>query len=218
MATIKKQDIIDNFRVYITDISGEGLSWYTGNKPFDDFNADNLGGSVDGLTDSLTASDFDTLISADNIFDVLVQELGNFTRIKSLQAKLNIKGDGYSSGSSKTDASITINSITYYLTADAALGSVTACNVGVVTDVTGYVVFTDDTTAHDFHSTVNITQTSTPIQSGMRIYSFDTYDGGLFYQQLQDEFLRIRELEWIIQTNMCHCSCHTSCHSSRGRR
>lgn len=99
---VNAQNIIDRFADYVVATANAGIVWGTNARPFQEFPPTVFGGdggraiAINGT--NITADP----INAGKIYDTLLNETYNYTRIRKLQAKLNVTGGGGNTGSRPT--------------------------------------------------------------------------------------------------------------------
>ena len=101
---ISKQNIVDRFAEYVRDTSNAGIVWGSNALPFSGFTPTNVfGGTTSGKNLDITGSSItgDT-VNAQTIFDVLVGETRNYSKIRKMRAILFVTGGGGNTGSRST--------------------------------------------------------------------------------------------------------------------
>lgn len=103
---ITPQNIVDRFADFVRDTANAGIVWGTDAEPFEEFDETLFGGSTSGRGLGINAATLSLqtgeIIIADIIHDQLVNETNEFTRIKKINAKLNVTGGGGNTGTRPT--------------------------------------------------------------------------------------------------------------------
>ncbi len=100
---IGTQNIVDRFADYVVATANSGIIWGTNALPFGEFNSAEFGGTTAGKAIGISGSAVNaTPITASTIYNALVAETNTFTRIRNLQARLNVTGGGGNTGSRPT--------------------------------------------------------------------------------------------------------------------
>lgn len=113
---ISTQNIVDRFADYVTATANASIVWGTNARPFGEFvagnmpgatpalpNAEPFGGDTSGRAIGINGSSINaTPITASTIYNTLVTETNAYTRLRRLQARLNVTGGGGNTGSRPT--------------------------------------------------------------------------------------------------------------------
>ncbi len=113
---ISTQNIVDRFADYVTATANASIIWGTNARPFAEFTAANMpaatpslpnaepfGGTTTGRAIGITGTNINaTPITASTIYNTLVSETNAYTRIRRLNARLNVTGGGGNTGSRPT--------------------------------------------------------------------------------------------------------------------
>lgn len=107
MATLNNpvgtQNIVDRFADYVVATANSGIVWGTNAKPFGEFDSAYFGGDTNGRGIGINGNNINASpITASTIYNTLVSETNAYTRIRKLQAKLNVTGGGGNTGSRPT--------------------------------------------------------------------------------------------------------------------
>ena len=194
MATIKKQDVVNNFHSYVRDTANASILWHAGTKPFTDFPASYLQGSASGLSSTLNTADLPTTkVDASDIYDSLLAEANRYTSIRNLNAKLNVTGSGNTYGSGNS--------------------SPAGCAKGIIFNQTKKTFMSNS----QLQNIASVAKHGT--NAGSTVFDGVGEDGlEDFYIALKSAYTSKRDTTLVHQVDVCHCSCHSNCHSSRGRR
>lgn len=95
---IIRQEIIDRFRDFVTNVSNTGIHWGTDHLPFPQMPASYFKGPISGEPISISINDLGVSgnkISASEIYNVLVNETNKYTNIRYLHARRYLTGSGY---------------------------------------------------------------------------------------------------------------------------
>lgn len=104
---ITKQNIVDRFADYVRDTANSGISWGTNAYPFGEWNNPGLfGGDTGGKGIEIDGGSIGTNgsgdITAQNIYQTLIDETYRYTRIRNMTAVLFVDGGGGNTGSRPT--------------------------------------------------------------------------------------------------------------------
>lgn len=94
---INAQNIIDRFADYVRDSANSGIDWGNDAKPFDEFDQDIFGGDISGKELGVNGTNLTPStgrITAQTIFNVLLNETSAYTRIRKMRAQLFVTGAG----------------------------------------------------------------------------------------------------------------------------
>lgn len=92
---IEEQNIVNRFADYVVATANAGISWGTNNKPFSEMPDSYFGGTTSGTSIAISGSNiYNDPINATSIYNAFVSETNRYTRIRNMQAKLNVTGDG----------------------------------------------------------------------------------------------------------------------------
>lgn len=95
---IASQNIVDRFVDYVSATANSGISWGTNAVPFGEFPASYFGGTTSGKAIEVnggTIGATGTVITAANIYNVLLAETNRYTCIRNLRALRHLSGYGY---------------------------------------------------------------------------------------------------------------------------
>lgn len=123
---INTQNIVDRFSDYVTSTSNSGIEWGTNNLPFPEFSSSTFGGTTAGRPISISGPNIDSSgsnITASNIYNTLVAETNQCTKIHHLRAILFVTGDGGNTGSRPTPGTVFDQTKVSYLTNTNSIGS-----------------------------------------------------------------------------------------------
>lgn len=118
---VNAQNIVDRFADYVTATANASISYGTNARPFTEFTAANMpaatpslpnaepfGGTTAGRAIGITGTNIaGDPINATTIFNTLRTETAAYTRIRSLNAKLNVTGGGGNTGTRPTAGVVT---------------------------------------------------------------------------------------------------------------
>jgi hypothetical protein len=108
---VNAQNIVDRFADYVVSTANSGIVWGTNNIPFTEFGEEHngvtassyFGGTTSGKEIAINGSNVNAdPITASTIYNALVAETNAYTRIRNLQAKLNVDGGGGNTGTRPT--------------------------------------------------------------------------------------------------------------------
>jgi hypothetical protein len=210
---IEAQNIIDRFADYVVATANANIVWGTNANPVANTGptasevepiveviSDSLfGGGTDGLiTGQITGNGItpnDNVIDGNVIYTALVAETKRYTRIRNVNAILNVTGAGGNSGTRLR-------------------------NSGAVPGRERINVFNQTSVAHrtaSIEADITIqTAADSRINNG-EVISRSNLE--TFFTNLRSGYNLIRD-NAITYTapEICHASCHSNCHNSRGRR
>jgi len=107
---VEEQNIVNRFADYVPPAANTGISYGTNSMPFSEMSFAFMGGTTSGRTMQVTGNSIKNngqLIDASGIQDALEQEVVEFTRIRNLNALLNVTGTGGNTGTRPTAGIIT---------------------------------------------------------------------------------------------------------------
>lgn len=104
---INPQNVVNRFADYVRGAANSGISWGTNALPFTEFNvrAFVFGGTTAGKPIEINGGSIagiGTVISAQQVYNVLIGETTRYTRIRLMQAVLVVNGTGGNTGSRPT--------------------------------------------------------------------------------------------------------------------
>jgi hypothetical protein len=102
---ISPQNMVDRYADFVTATANSGISWGTNAKPFSEMPDSNFGGTTGGRSISVSGSAVGTAgnsITAQTIYNSLVNETATYTNIRNLRALLFVEGAGGNTGSRPT--------------------------------------------------------------------------------------------------------------------
>lgn len=106
MATLNNpvgtQNIVDRFADYVVATANAGIVWGYNNRPFYEFPPEYFGGDGGKAIGINGNNIYADPINAATIYNALVAETNTYTRIRKLQAKMNVTGGGGNTGSRPT--------------------------------------------------------------------------------------------------------------------
>lgn len=199
---INKQNIVDRFADFVVVTANANIVWGTNNRPSQYFTStyigfEPFGGTTAGKSIQTSAANItDTLVTANTIYNVLVQETQRFSNLRNLRAVINVTGAGLSILGPTSNTRVD-------------LGPITGSEPGIIFDQT----------AKAHLSTSYLQALGAPANAGVasnqlvRTTSLES-----FFGNLQAQYNTYRNTTVTITANVCHSSCHSSCHSNRGRR
>jgi hypothetical protein len=103
--TITPQNLVDYYKEFVVDVANSNIAWANNAEPFGEFDENLLSGTTAGRSIGISGSNVGSagnLIDASDIYDVVLAETGNYTRIRNLRALLNVEGGGGNTGSRPT--------------------------------------------------------------------------------------------------------------------
>ena len=109
---IEPQNIVDRFTDYVVTTANTGISWGTDAFPFTECDFTEIfGGTISGDAINISGTNItdigtDTLITAQDIYDVLIGESTRYTNIRLITAQLFVTGNGGNSGTRPTQGTI----------------------------------------------------------------------------------------------------------------
>ena len=109
---IRTQNIVDRFADYVTASANSGITWGTNAYPFSECDFTGIfGGTTSGMSIGVTGATIDALntdsiINAQNVYDVLIGETNRVSRIRNITAQLFVSGTGGNTGSRPTEGTI----------------------------------------------------------------------------------------------------------------
>jgi hypothetical protein len=190
---IVAQDIVNRFADWVTNGANAAISWGTNAYPFSECDFGGIfAGTTSGVPIAITGANVDTatnnVITASNIYNVLLSEATRYTHFRRIRAQLFVNGGGGNTGSRGSPGTV-------YNTAARAHVS------------TGYRVSTATMVANG--ATESFTSGSETAAATLENMMSKMYNS---WATITDGEIGT----WV--TYVCHASCHSSCHSSRGRR
>lgn len=108
---INKQNVVDRFADYVVATANSGISWGTNAYPFAEWShAGIFGGGTGGKGIEINGDSIGTNgageITAQNIYDTLIQESSRYARIRKITAQLFVDGGGGNTGSRPTPGTV----------------------------------------------------------------------------------------------------------------
>lgn len=95
-------NIMNRFADYVAGAANTGISWGTNAVPFGEMSTGYFGGDTNGKSLENTGASFSRPVSAQNLYDILVAETYQYSRIHNLRALLFVSGGGGNTGSRGT--------------------------------------------------------------------------------------------------------------------
>lgn len=104
---INPQNVVNRFADYVRGAANSGISWGTNAYPFGEFSAIAFvfGGTTAGKNIEISGGSIagiGTVISAQQVYNILIDETTRYTRIRLLRALLFVAGGGGNTGSRPT--------------------------------------------------------------------------------------------------------------------
>jgi hypothetical protein len=102
---INAQNVVNRFADYVRATANAGISWGTNSYPFPEFsaNAGIFGGDTNGKGIEISGGNISgNPITAQTVYNVLIDETTRYTRIRLLRAVLFVDGGGGNTGSRPT--------------------------------------------------------------------------------------------------------------------
>ena len=102
---ISPQNMVDRYADFVTATANSGISWGTNAKPFAEMADSNFGGTTGGRGISVAGSALGatgSAVTAQTIYNSLVNETATYTNIRNLRALLFVTGDGGNTGTRPT--------------------------------------------------------------------------------------------------------------------
>ena len=93
---INSQNLVERFAQYVQATANSGISWGTNAVPFAEFPVGHFGGTTAGRGIEVNGNTIGapgTVVTAANIFNVLVAETNRYTRIRNLRARRILTGN-----------------------------------------------------------------------------------------------------------------------------
>jgi len=115
---ITTQNIVDRFADYVRDTANANISWGTNSVPFSEMSTSYFGGTTTGKTIGITGSTIGAtgdIITASQVYNVLLAETKVYTSIRNLRAILFVDGGGGNTGSRPTPGTIYDSTAVAYL-------------------------------------------------------------------------------------------------------
>ena len=115
---IAPQNIVDRFADYVVATANSGISWGTNAYPFGEFNGAYFGGSTGGKGIGISGGSIassGTVINAQQIYNVLINETYYYTNIRYLRALLYVDGGGGNTGSRPSPGYVYDNTAVAYM-------------------------------------------------------------------------------------------------------
>lgn len=195
---INPQNVVNRFADYVRGAANSGISWGTNAFPFPEFSERSFvfGGTTAGKGIEINGGSIagiGTVISAQQVYNVLIAETQRYTRIRLMQAVLFVTGTGNPNPPGQPTNSLTPGSRPF---------------AGVVFNQTAVThmnsSFEQSVSANRFNVFANNVMTR-----GGTAQMFDSMRANYNVRRGQSSYQ---------QVNVCHSNCHTNCHFSRGRR
>jgi hypothetical protein len=140
-ATITPQNLVDYYREFVVDVANSNIAWANNAEPFGEFNEALLSGTTAGRSIGISGSNVGTagnLIDASDIYDVVIAETAQYTRIRNLRALLFVEGGGGNTGSRPTPGFIFDETRKAFMNTDylQSLGSISTGDVVAGNNIT----------------------------------------------------------------------------------
>lgn len=192
--TIVPQDIVDRYHDWVTNYANGDIAWGDNTYPFGEFaqggifggGTGGIGATVDGTTLGIAGNN----ITANPIYSNLLDHTRKYLRIRKIQAKLNVTGDGGNIGSRGSP--------------------------GIIFDETKKAHLNSDyqTNLESRYPSGSVPRDGINAGENVSAYWLE-----VFFSRLRERYEHARDEDIpVFQTDVCHASCHSSCHGSRGRR
>ena len=100
--TITPQNLVEYYREFVVDVANSNIAWANNAEPFGEFDENLLSGTTSGRAIGISGSNVGSagnLIDASDIYDVVLAETAQYTRIRNLRALLFVDGGGGNTGS-----------------------------------------------------------------------------------------------------------------------
>jgi len=99
---VNAQNIVDRFADYVRTEANSGIVWGNNAKPFPEFNLNVFGGDTSGKSIGINGGSISSnptdKITAQTIFNILINETAAYTRIRKMRAQLYVTGAGGNNG------------------------------------------------------------------------------------------------------------------------
>lgn len=124
---INPQNVVNRFADYVRGAANSGISWGTNALPFTQFNvrAFVFGGTTAGKPIEINGGSIagiGTVISAQQVYNVLIAETTRYTRIRLLRAVLFVMGPGGNTGNYPTAGVIFDTTLVAHMNANYQVG------------------------------------------------------------------------------------------------
>lgn len=196
---INPQNVVNRFADYVRGAANSGISWGTNAFPFPEFSARAFvfGGTTAGkaieISGGSIATTPTTVISAQQVYNVLIAETQRYTRIRLMQAVLFVLGTGNPNPPGQPTNSLTPGSRPF---------------AGVVFNQTAVA-----------HMNGSFDQSVSADRNNVFAGNVMTRGGtAAMFNNMRAAYNVRRGQSSYQQVNVCHSNCHTNCHFSRGRR
>jgi hypothetical protein len=126
---INAQNVVNRFADYVRGAANSGIVWGTNSLPFQEFtqNISIFGGTTAGKNIEISGGNINSNnISAQVVYNALIEETRRYTRIRNLQAVLNVLGGGGNTGSRPTPGVVYNQTNVAHLNANYMAGSLSA--------------------------------------------------------------------------------------------
>lgn len=196
MAVITKSDVASRYATLVTNWINAQVVWGSNNKPFGEFvlpEGTDWGGTTSGIplsTLTLAAYNADSnVVTADDIFNLFIDETSNYTNLRYVMATLFVEGGGGNTGTRSTPGVIFNEMRLAHLDSGYKLASIEDISV----DENDRTIFPESI----------ISETDLEDQ----------------FRNFRDRWTAAASADMLdVYISVCHASCHSSCHGSRGRR
>lgn len=139
--TITPQNLVDYYREFVVDVANSNIAWANNAEPFGEFDENLLSGTTSGRAIGISGSNVGSagnLIDASDIYDVVLAETAQYTRIRNLRALLFVDGGGGNTGSRPNPGYIFDETRKAYMNTSylQSLASISAGNVATDNTIT----------------------------------------------------------------------------------